>query len=77
MGEAWEELSSKKDMVIRSFRKCGISLPIDGSKDEEINIDGLENYVVESDSEANDADPDNNAGDSDVVTDDEDPFDDL
>ena len=32
--------------VIRSFRKCGISLPIDGSEDCEINIKGIEDYEV-------------------------------
>ena len=33
-----------KDTVIRSFVKCGISLPISGSRDSEINIDGLPDY---------------------------------
>ena len=28
-------------MVIRGFRKCGISLSIDGSKDDDINIKGI------------------------------------
>lgn len=29
--QAWEELSSDKAMVIRSFKKCGISVAVDGS----------------------------------------------
>ena len=29
---------------IRSFVKCGIALPISGSRDSEINIDGLPDY---------------------------------
>ena len=33
-----------KDTVIRSLVKCGISLPISGSRDSEINIDGLLDY---------------------------------
>ena len=41
-----EEVSAKKEMVIRSFRKCGISVPIDGSNDEDINISSLPNYKV-------------------------------
>ena len=36
-------------MVIRGFRKCEISIAIDGSEDNEINIKDLENYKVESD----------------------------
>lgn len=33
--------------IRRIFEKCGISVPIDGSLDELINIRGLENYSVE------------------------------
>ena len=40
---------STKEAVIRSFRKCGISLPIDESMDSEINIKGLESYAVGAD----------------------------
>ena len=36
VGKAWEEISCKKDMIIRSFKKCGISVAIDGSEDSEI-----------------------------------------
>ena len=53
IGEAWEETCSNRDMVIRGFRKCGISLPIDESEDDDINIKGIENYQVDSD----DSDP--------------------
>jgi len=53
VGQAWEEVSANKDMIIRSFRKCGISVAIDGSEDSEINISGLDGYEVgESDSES-------------------------
>ena len=45
VGTAWQETSRRlKDTVIRSFVKCGISLPISGSRDSEINIDGLPDY---------------------------------
>ena len=30
VGKAWEEISAKKDMIIRSFKKCGISVAVDG-----------------------------------------------
>ena len=46
VGEAWEQVSREKDKIIRSFKKCGISVPIDGSGDGEINIKELENYEV-------------------------------
>ena len=48
VGGAWEELSTKMDMVIRSFIKCGISVPPDGSRDDEINLNG---YTVDSEDE--------------------------
>ena len=35
-------------MVVRGFRKCWISLAIDGSKDDDINIKGIENYWVDN-----------------------------
>ena len=43
---AWQEISRRvKDTIIRSFVKCGIiALPISGSSDSEINIDGLPDY---------------------------------
>ena len=64
VGSAWEKISSMKDAIVRSFRKCGISLPTDVSEDSEINIKGVDDYVV--------------GEDSDVVTEDEeDPFSDL
>ena len=48
IGEAWEEPCANKDMIIRGFRKCGISVAVDGSEDN-INIKKLENYKVDSD----------------------------
>ena len=40
VGTAWQEISRRlKDIVIRSFVKCG-----HGSRDSEINIDGLPDY---------------------------------
>ena len=32
--------------VVCSFIKCGIALPTSGSKDSEINIDGLSDYSI-------------------------------
>ena len=35
-----------KQRIQRIFVKCGISVAIDGSQDDDINIRGLENYSV-------------------------------
>jgi len=32
--------------IQRSFRKCGITVAIDGSEDDQIKIRGLDNYQV-------------------------------
>ena len=57
VGQAWKEISAKKDVIVRSFKKCGISVAIDGSEDSAINITGLEDYQVsESEDEATDDD---------------------
>lgn len=42
---AWQETSHRlKDKVICTFVKCGISQPISGNWDSEINIDCLPDY---------------------------------
>ena len=64
IGQAWEEVSTNKDAVVRGFKKCGISLAINGAEDDEINIDGIENDKVESDD-----DPFATSDDSDSSTD--------
>jgi len=46
VGSAWEMCTADNTVVIRAFEKCGIALPIDGSRDECININGLEGYKV-------------------------------
>ena len=49
VGQAWEEVSADKEIIVRSFKKCGIALAIDGSEEEEINIQGIDGYNVEDD----------------------------
>ena len=58
IGQAWEEVSSNKEMVQRSFKKCGIAVAIDGSEDEQINNEGLDGYSVEDEGDATDDDDD-------------------
>ena len=38
----WEGVSAMKETVVRAFRKCGISVNIDRSEDNEINIKDLD-----------------------------------
>ena len=53
-----------KESTQRSFKKSGIAFAIDGSEDEQINIEGLDGYSVED------------VGDA-TYDDDDDPFMDL
>ena len=45
VGAAWAEVCKNKDMVKWGLEKCGISVPIDGSRDEAINIHDLCDYI--------------------------------
>ena len=54
VGQAWEETAAKKEMVMRAFRKCGVSLPIDGSHDAEINIREFDNYTIDEETYSDD-----------------------
>lgn len=48
VGTEWQETFRRlKDTVIRSFVKCGIALPISGSRDSKFNIDGLPKYRMD------------------------------
>ena len=37
-----------KDSMILSFKKCGLSVVVDGSKNKEVNIEGLPEYEMPS-----------------------------
>ena len=50
VANAWDDVASNVDMLTHSFRKCGISIAIDRSEDDDINIEGLAEYSVGSDS---------------------------
>ena len=57
VGQAWEEVSSNgKEMIKRSFTKTRIAVAVDGSQDDQINVEGLEEYGVGS-SESSSDDP--------------------
>ena len=80
VGQSWADLSTNQQMTIRSFEKCGISVPIDGSNNAAINIRGLEDYTVglltSDDEDPFDDDDPNDDEENDDSFDDDDPFDD-
>jgi len=55
-------------MVMRGFKKCGISVSVDGSEDDQINIKDLEGYPVDDSDESDpfaSSDSSSSASDSD------------
>ena len=48
VADAYAKLSQRAacQSTARTFRRCGISVQIDGSEDEDIEIRGLRNYKV-------------------------------
>ena len=48
VGEACSKVRKMKDSIIRSFKKCGLSVALDGSKNDEVNIEGLPEYQMPS-----------------------------
>ena len=42
--------------MIRSFEKCGIALPMDGTRDSEINIEGQDEYEIGDSADIEDID---------------------
>ena len=47
MGRAWQEVSQNKDAIVRSFKKCGISLDLSESENNKINIEGIPDYGMQ------------------------------
>ena len=48
VGEAWYKVGKMKDSIIRSFKKYGLSVVLDGSENDEVNIEGLPEYPMSS-----------------------------
>ena len=42
VGKAQTEVGSNRNMVLRSFKNCGISLSLDGSENGEIHIESIQ-----------------------------------
>ena len=47
VGLSWQDICRDlKETVLRSYVKCGFTLNIDGNRDSDINIEGLQNYEI-------------------------------
>ena len=47
-GKAFPKVGKMKDSIKRSFKKCGLSVALDGSENDEVNIEGLPEYQMPS-----------------------------
>ena len=66
----WRELATNEEIVIRSFKKCGISVAADGSEDFEIHLEDVEDYQVNQEDEfSSDSEDPLSANSSDVESD--------
>ena len=70
VGKAWTEVGSNRNIVVRSFKKCGISLSLDGSENEEIHIESIEEYELPTANEITESELDSES----EIEDDEDNF---
>ena len=48
VGEAWSKVRKMRDSIICSFKKCGLSVALDGSENDEVNSEGLPEYQMSS-----------------------------
>ena len=48
VGEAWSKVGKMRNSIIRSFKKCGLSVALDGSENDEVNYEGLPEYQMPS-----------------------------
>ena len=48
VGEAWYKVGKMKDSMILSFKKCGLSVALDGSENDKVNIERLLQYQMPS-----------------------------
>ena len=48
VSETWSKVGKMKNSIISSFKKCGLSLALDGSENDKVNIEGLPEYQMRS-----------------------------
>ena len=41
VGQAWKKISERKESIVRSFKKCGLSVALDGSENTQMSINGI------------------------------------
>ena len=46
VGEAWPKVGKMKYFIIRFFKKCGLSVALDGSEKDEVNAESLWEYQM-------------------------------
>ena len=46
VGQARKKISGMTESIIRSFKKCGFSVALDGSENAQVSIDGIPNYKM-------------------------------
>ena len=69
VAEDSEKVSQNKEIIKRSFVKCGISHNLDGKEDNDINIEGIPDYKLpQPDREFEMDDSDNEEDDDNVLT---------
>ena len=82
VGQAWKKICGIEESIIRSFKKCGLSVALDGSENAKVNIDGIPNQempqrfkekefkLLDNDQDENEDESENNVNnESDLLTD--------
>ena len=46
VGQAWKKIIGMKKSIIRCFKRCGLSVPLDGSDNAQVSIDEIPNYEM-------------------------------
>ena len=77
VAEGWEKVLRNKEIIKRSFVKCRISHNLDGTEDNDINIEGIPDYKLpQPDREFEMDDSSDEEDDEEVLTECEDAVDD-
>ena len=46
VGEAWKKISGMKESIVRSFKKCGLPVALDGSENAQVIIDDIPSFKM-------------------------------
>ena len=67
VAEGWEKVSGNKQIIKRSFFKCGISLNLYVTEDNDINIEGISDYKLPQSDRESEMDDSSDEEDDDEV----------